>query len=274
MNELLNHPAVQAGVAPFLAALVWAGLLCRTRLLALAIGAAFVTAVALVLGWSFESLTASRKMVLVGLAATLLVLPLELIPAQPTLRLRALLAGAAGLAGVWMVLRVLQQQPAAAAIGAGVAVAVFMVALVESTRAVHDDAVRAASSALARGLGAGALALLGASASLGQLGIAIGAGAGATLLVQMLTGRAAPLGWTLALPASMVAGLLTLLSVFTGELRWYCMLPLLAVPWATRLVPTGLRPLWVRAILTGLAALVPVALAVALAWVGAAAPVA
>ncbi len=267
MDELFQNPAVQAGVVPFVVALAAAALLRNSRLLGLSIGAAFLTAVALVLGWSFESLTASRKMVLVGLTATLLVLPLELTHVQPTLRVRVLLAGAAALAGVCVVLRVLQQQPTAAAFGAGVAAALYMAAQIESMRAVHDDAVRAAAASLLLGLGAGALALLSTSITLALLGIAIGAGAGATLLVQMLTGRRAPLGWTLALPASVLAGLLGLLSVFTGQLRWYCLLPLLAVPWATRLVPAGNRPVWLTSFLTALVALVPMLLAVAFARV-------
>ena len=66
-----------------------------------------------------------------------------------------------------------------------------------------------------------------------QAGIAIGASAGAVLLIQMLTGKPAPLGWTLALPANVVAGLVGLLAVFTGALPWYCLLPTLAIPWAT-----------------------------------------
>ena len=92
--------------------------------------------------------------------------------------------------------------------------------------------MRSSSAALILGLGAGALALLGASAMLAQIGIALGAASGATLLVQMIAGRRAPVGWTLALPASVIAALVGLLSVFTGELRWYCLLPTLAVPWA------------------------------------------
>ena len=266
MNDLLNNPAVQAGAVPFVIAGVLAAFLCRSRLLALAIGVGFLTTVVLAVGLSFETLTASRKMLLVGLAVTLLALPLELAPVLPTRRVRVLLAAAASLAGVWVGWRVLQQQPMLTALGMGAALAAYMAAMVESTRAAHDDAVRACATALMLGLGAGALALLGASAVLGQVGIAIGAAAGATLLVQMVTGRGAPIGWTLALPASAVASLVALLSVLTGELRWYCVLPLLAVPWATRLVPVVPRPVWMRAILTSLAAFVPVAVALALAW--------
>lgn len=268
MNDLLSNPAVQAGVAPFAVALIVAALARSTRLLGLAIGAAFVTVIALTIGFSFESLTSMRKMVLLALAAGVLVLPLELASIQPSARVRVALAATAGLGAVWMVLRVLQQQETGAALAGGIGAAAFAAALVESGHAVRDDPVRAACVALMLGLGAGVLALLGASVTLTQVGVAIGSGAGAALLVQMVTGRRAPLGWTLAFPASVTASLVGLLSVATGVLRWYCLLPLLAVPWATRLVPALQRPVWLTAILTSLAALVPAALAVALAWVG------
>jgi len=274
MNTLFDHPAVQAGIAPFAIALVMAASLHRSRLLGLAIGAAFVTVIALTIGFSFESLTSLRKMVLVGLIATMLVLPLELSPVGADPRVRWTLAAAAGLAAVWMVWRVLQQRDIELALIGGLAAVAFMVTLVASGFAVREDSVRSASAALLLGLGAGVLSLLGASVTLAQVGIAIGAGAGAVLLVQMLTGRRAPVGWTLTLPATVVVGLLGLLSVFTGELRWYHLVPLLAVPWAARLVPGAPRPVWIGAITTSLAALVPVALAVALAWMGGAASVA
>ena len=271
MNTLLDHPAVQAGIAPFAVALIVAALLHRSRLLGLTIGAALVTVIALTIGFSFESLTSMRKMVLMGLIASLLVLPLELTAVGSGPRVRWTLAIAAGLGGVWVVLRVLQQLEIGLALAAGLAAAVFMVALVASGFAVREDPVRCASAALLLGLGAGVLSLLGASVTLAQVGIAIGAGAGAVLLVQMVTGRRAPVGWTLILPATVVVGLLGLLSVFTGELRWYYLLPLPAVPWAARLVPARQRAVWLSAIATSLAALVPIALAVALAWTGGAA---
>lgn len=266
MNDLLNNPAVQAGVAPFVVALVAAVLLHRTRLLGLAIGAGFLTVVFLALGFSFDSLTSVRKMILCGAIATALVLVIEAasLAAQPAIR--AALALAAAAAAIWVVSRLLQQLEWMPALLAGAGAVIYMMALVESGNRLGNDSVRAASAALVLGLCSGVLALLGASASLAQVGIAVGAGAGATLLIQMMTGKYAPTGWTLAMPATVVAGLVGLLSVFTGALPWYCLLPTLAVPWATRLVPAGKKPVWLAAFLCALAALVPMLLAVALAW--------
>lgn len=266
MNELLNNPAVQAGVAPFLTALIVAALLRRSRLLGLAIGAGFFTVVWLAVGFSFESLTSVRKMILVGAVATLLVLVLELANVQARAVVRAALAAAVAVAALWVSWRLLQQLEARVAWLAGAAAAGYVAILVESGNRLGSDPVRAACSALALGLGSGGLALLGASASLAQVGIAIGAGSGAVLLIQMLTSKRVPVGWTLALPANVLAGLVGLLAVFTGVLPWYCLLPTLATPWATRLVPSTRWPLWLTAVLCAVAALVPMMLAVSLAW--------
>jgi hypothetical protein len=267
MNGLLDNPAIQAGVAPFVVALIASALLGRSRFLGLAVAAAFITLVTLAIGFSFESLNSVRKVVVVGLVTSALVVPLELAgSARALVWLRAGVSVAAGLAGLWVVWRILQQQDSGPAILAGAATALYLAALVASTAVVSADPVRASASALMLGLGAGALALLGASASMAQAGIAIGAGAGATLLVQMISGRRAPVGWTLSLPASVIVGLIGLVAVYAGALHWYCLLPILAAPWATRLVPPGQRPVWLTAFLSALAALIPMLLAVVLAW--------
>jgi hypothetical protein len=85
--------------------------------------------------------------------------------------------------------------------------------------------------------------------------------------VQLLRRREAPLGWTVVLPSALAAALIGALAAATAELRWYCLIPLPFAPLASRLVPTGAsqRP-WPSAIATGLTTLLPIALAVALAW--------
>ena len=267
MNELLDNPAVQAGVAPFGVALVVAVLLHRTRFTGLAIGAGFATVIVLAIGFSFEPLTAVRKMVLCGAGACLLLVVLELGALAPRTGVRVALAAAAALAAVWVVLRVLAQKETGAAVLAGLSAAAYMAALVDAGNQADADPLGLAASSLMMGLCAGVLALLGASASMAQVGIAVGASSGAVLLIQMLTARRLPMGWTLALPASVLAGLVGLLAVFTASLPWYGLIPTLAIPWATRLYPQGKnRPVWLTAFLMAFLALIPALVAVALAW--------
>lgn len=269
MKELLDNPFFQSGIAPFLVSLILAAVLRKTRFVGLAVGAGFLVLVALALDFSFESLTATRKMVIAGTVAVLLIIPLELFTARASERVTTgVLTGVsllAAAAAVWTVLRILQYQESGAW-KAALAVVIYMAALVGSSAVVSRDTVRGGSTALLLGLGGGVLAWGGASALLSQVGIAVGAAAGGALLIQMITGQRAPTGWTLALPASVVTGLISIIGVATGELRWYFLLPTLLIPWATRFVDTGRRPLWVNAFLTSLAALVPVLLAVAWEW--------
>jgi hypothetical protein len=272
MDELMQNPAVQAGVVPFAVALVAAALLRKTRFLGLAQIAGFTALIALAIGFSFESLTATRKLVIVGLLTFAPLLLLELKDGSTRTAFRSGVALLAGLAAVWVALRVLQQKEGTGALVAGVAVAAYLFMLVESTLRVSTDSVRGSATGLMLGLASGALALLGASALMAQVGIAVGAAAGAALLVQMISGTRAPTGATLSLPASVIAGLVGLLAVLTGTLPWFCLLPTLAIPWATRLVPAGTRPVWLTAFLTSLAACIPLLLALGLAWFTAASP--
>src|SRR5256886_5322385 len=71
MQEMLANPAVQGGLAPFIAALTVAALLAPFRLGGLAVVAAFATAVYFIAGFTFEPLTATRKIILLGFAAPL-----------------------------------------------------------------------------------------------------------------------------------------------------------------------------------------------------------
>ena len=69
MSDLLSNPAVQGGVAPFVAGLIVTVLLGRFRLGGLAVAAAFATAVYFIAGFNFTPLSATRKIILLGLAA-------------------------------------------------------------------------------------------------------------------------------------------------------------------------------------------------------------
>ena len=267
MNEFLANPAVQAGLVPFVVALTLGVLLLRTRLMGLAVAAGFAAVIILTIGFSFEPLTAVRKMVLCGVGACAVLLLLELCEISPRTAVRLPLALASGLAAVWVVLRVLLQQDTGPALLAAAGAAAYVALLVDGSTRASEDPIALAAGSLMMGLCAGALALLGASASIAQSGIGIGAASGAVLLVQMVSGRRAPLGWTLALPAGLLSGMIGLLAVFTASLPWYCLLPTLLIPWATHFYPSSWKqPIWVTAILMVILALIPVLVAVALAW--------
>ncbi len=267
MDELLNHPAVQAGVLPFAVALAMAAGLRRSRQLGLCVTAGFACAVALTMGFfGFEALTALKKLVLVGIAAAAIGAGLELAMQQPRWPHQLGLGLAAAVAVIWVLARLLQQRDATGALLAGAGAVLYCIALLAGGQRVSRDPVAAAAVVLVLGLASGVLALLGASAQLALLGIALGAGAGAVLLVQMLAGASAPVGWTLGLSAHVTVALLGLLAVFTGALPWYCLLPLPLVAWAANLAPAGARPVWQRAVLAALLALAPALGAIVLAW--------
>ncbi len=240
-DDWLSHPAVQAGLLPFVVALAVAALLRRNRFVGLAICAAFVTLLAVTIGFSFESLTATRKMVLAGLAATVAAVGLDMAEVGRKRVWRAAVAAAAGAAGVWTLWRVLQQQSMSAALLGGASAAVYMAVLVEGAGRLHGSAVRSASAAVLLGAAAAGAAFFGASAWLAQAGVALAAGAAALLLVCLVwrTPLPRPAGWLTCYPVSVVAGLICLLAVFVGALSWYAILPVPVLPWLLSPVRRG-----------------------------------
>ncbi len=272
MNDLLQNPAVQSGIAPFIVALIVSIPLRHSRLMGIAQVAGFLTVAVLAIGMSFESLTATKKLVLIGAGTALVVVLIEFNrQTELGLRERSTIAFLIATSCVWMIWRLLAQMEMPAAILASVLAIVYVSALVDSTMQVGEDPVRGAATGLMVGLGTGVLAVLGASAVLGLIGIAVGASAGATLLVQMITGRPARSGQTISLPAGAIAGFAGVLAVMSASLPWFCLIPLLFSPWATRLVPLGSQAVWLRAFLTALAALGPVLIAIGIAWFSASA---
>ncbi len=234
MQELLNHPAVQAGLAPFLVALITAELFQRIRLSGLAIIAGFAITVYLVSDFTIEPFTAARKIVLLGLIGAALGLLLNVLPLRWFSMLLPILGGAAA---VWVVERVLQHQPPQTILLWGAGCAAYVAILIWGMDKLENEPVRAASAAAALGIGTGVAALVGASALLGQFGLALGSAAAAHLLIQMISHHPLPAGRVFTLPLALIAGLTGCVAVLSAKLPWYA-LPILAViPLAAWLMP-------------------------------------
>jgi hypothetical protein len=235
LQELLNHPAVQAGLAPFLVALISAELFQRIKLSGLAVIAGFAITVYLASDFTIEPLTASRKIVLLGLLSALLALLLTLLQFRWFSSLLPIIGGAAA---VWTVQRILLQHPLQVALLWGTGCAAYVAILVWSMDQLSDkEPLRAASAGTALGIGTGGAALVGASALLGQFGLALGSAAAAHLLIQIISNQPLPTGRTFTLPLALTAGLTGCVAVLSARLPWYALPILAAIPFVSWLVP-------------------------------------
>jgi hypothetical protein len=262
----MSNPAIQGGAAPFLVGLVTAVALQPLRLSGLAVVTAFLACVYLVSGFQFSPLTATRKIVLVGLAAPVLGWAVDYRFRQSP-GLPPLLAAAAIAATLWAFWPVLATKPAGEASLMGlVAILVVGFLIAFGQIALAADGVRAGSAALALGVGVGVAAVFSASASYGLYGIAIGAGAGAFLLPQMILGRKQSPCATFTLPAMLLAGLVAAATMILARLPWYSMLVLGLVPLAARIPTPRSTPVWLEAVLSSVYGLIVAGAACALAW--------
>lgn len=266
MQDLLANPAVQGGVAPFIAGLIAAVLLGRFRLSGLAAVAAFATAVYFIAGFGFTPLSATRKIVLLGFAAPLAGMIVD-FAFRPTRLGSYVLAIAGAAAAAWVFWPVLAQKDLARGLPVG-ATAVLAAAwtIAYSERRLAGDGVRAGASGLALGVGTGVAAIFGAALTYGLYGIAVAAGSGAFLLTQMITGKRSYAGATFTLSVTVVAILIASAAMILAQLPWYSVVVLALVPVAANLpVPTG-AAIWVQAVLSSLYGLVVSGIACALAW--------
>jgi hypothetical protein len=264
LEELLNHPAVQGGAAPFLAGLAAALALFAVRLGGLAIPAALGTAVYLIGGFAFPPVSAQQKILLVSLAVSAIGAVADLA-FKPTRAAGPVLGLAFGLAVLWIGWTVLKQKELPAMLAAGAGVAVLVAWLTGAFFALRDDPVRAGAAALTLGLGLAVSAFLSASGSYAQYGASIAAGAGAFLLAQLLLGRTIAAGATLALGAGVAGGLLLAGAALASPLRWYSAAVLALVPVAV-LLPLPRSGTWGQAFVASLYGGIAAVAACLLAW--------
>ena len=265
MQELLNHPAVQAGLAPFLVALITAELFQRVRLSGLAIIAGFAATVYLAMASNFtiDPHTAPQKIVLLGLISASLGLLLSLIRLPWFSLLLPVLGGAAAL---WTVQRILQHQAPQVVALWGAGCAAYVAVLVWSMDMLEHDTPRAASAATALGIGTGGAALVGASALLGQFGLALGSAAAAHLLIQMISNKTLPASRVFTLPLAMIAGLTGCVAVLSARMPWYALAVLVFIPVVVRIVPLHKQSVRIQGLLYTLLAYTFAGGAIYLTW--------
>lgn len=264
LQELLAHPAVQAGLAPFLVALLTVELFRRIRLSGLAIIAGFAVAVYLASDFSMVPLTSTRKIVVLGLISACLGLLLTLLQSRWFGSLLPILGATVA---VWTVQRILQNQAPQTALLWGAGCAAYVAILVWGMdRLSNREPLRAASAASALGMGTGGAALVGASALLGQFGLALGCAAAAHLLIQLISNKAVPTGRTFTLPLAVIAGLTGCVAVLSARLPWYVLPILAAVPLLAWLVPLPNRSVRMQIMLLSILTFAVAGLAVYLTW--------
>lgn len=262
MQELLQNPMVQAGVAPLLVALLVALVLWRSRHAWVAAIAAYAVGMALSAGLGFTPLTAGRKVMLLVLVSPLLGIALDRMAVARWRALPAVLSALGGLATLWIFASLLAQREGVDRLLAGAGLVTFVGGFLYLSLRLREQGTAAAAHGIASGLGVGVAALL--SASIGYLtgGVALAAGTGALALLQFVFNRAAPPGFTGALSLGLAPALFASATVMLAQLPWFALPLLAAVP-----VAASLAAVRVQAVRTQLVVAAAAAVAAALPFV-------
>jgi hypothetical protein len=265
-----SNPAMQAafqgGIAPFAVALIVAGALARTRFAWLAIVAAYATQVALSTGFGFTPMSASRKILLLCLAAPVVGIAAYALEARGR-SIAYALAALAGLAAIWVFITVLQQREGASAWMTGIGIVIFAAALVALMLSLRADPLRAAAAGVGLGLATGIVALMSASVGFMTSGISVAAGAGALLLVNAFRREAPPPGFLGTLTIGVMIALFAEGALMLAKLPWYALAALLLVPLAVHLPVRDSAPPIARAAILFAYALVAALVPIAAVWI-------
>ncbi len=271
MNALLEHPAVQAGIAPFVVALIVALASGRARIGWIGIVAGYLAAILLTTGLAFVPLTASRKVLLLMLAAPAVGLLVDRWRA-PAARIDSmsgplvLLSLLAAVAAPWVLASVLAQREGAQMVLPAAGVALFAAVAVALTLRLRADGIATAAAGIGLGAGVGVAALLSASTGYFTSGVALAAASGALMVAQFVTGRMVPAGALGALPIGLGAALFAAATLMLAQLPWHALPALLLVPLAAGLPVARTASTRMRAALLTLLCLAASAAPMLAAW--------
>lgn len=227
MRELLAHPAVQGGLAPFAAALAAALLLHPLRLSGLAAACGFFTAVYLTGQLAFD-----RKLLMMALAAAL-VGALADLAFRPTRAAGVVLGIVFGLAAFWIFLTLIGRMPAQRLVLHALGVTVLVAATVAFSVLSQGEAPRAGAAGVGLGLGTGVLAYLGGAKLFALWGFGLAAGSAGFLAAALGLRVAAGASFTVA--SGVIGAALAVAVVLQRGLPWYHAALLALVPLAVRL---------------------------------------
>jgi hypothetical protein len=263
LHELLNHTAFQAGVLPFIAALITAELFQRLRLSGLAIIAGFAVTVYLASDFNFEPLNANRKIIWLGITASAIAIPLTLLAWSYWRHILAILAAGAA---VWITLPLLQKQSITDELLWSAGCAVYVGWMIFWLDGLQNKPVAASSAGIALGIGTGMAAILCSSALLGKFGLALGAASAAYLIIQAVTNSRLSCGYSFTLPLSLIAGLLGCLAFVSTRQPWYTLPALALIPLAAYIPISEKWAIWLQTLVLSIATFACAGGAIYLAW--------
>ena len=263
MHALLNHPAIQAGLIPFIAALLSAELFLRLRLSGLAIVAGFSATVYFAGSFTLEPHTISQKIVWLGIAASALAIPLTLLNWTSW---RYLLTALAAASAVWLTWETLQQRALTDTVIWVAGCALYTGWLVFWFDGLKEKSVAAGNAGMALGIGTGVAALIGAVELPGLLGLATGAAAAGYLFLQLITNNRLPCGRSFTLPLALIAGLVASFSVASSHQPWYTLAALGMIPFAGLIPVPEKWAIWLQSLTLSLLTAGCAAAAVYMTW--------
>lgn len=259
-NELLNHPAIEAGVLPFVIALI-AGAILPKRYAwwsTVVFAVAYFIAAWLILDGRLTPLSSSRKLVILGIGAVVIGVVAHLSFSATTLQ-RVLITLAVIAVG-WLIWPKLIRLDITQQIIIGGGAAIYAIWLTFAFHQLRDEDIASSVSATILGFATGLCALIGASSLLGELGIAVGSGAAAISFYGLKKRIDHSAGFYFSI--SVLCALIGIAAVLYAKVPWYSLIALASIPLAAMLFEWRYKSGWLRIIKLSILLLIPAGIAV------------
>ncbi|MBL1293881.1 MAG: hypothetical protein COB61_008415 [Thiotrichales bacterium] len=259
-NELLNHPAIEAGIVPFVIALI-AGAILPKRYAwwsTVVFTIAYFIAAWLILDGRLTPLSSSRKLVILGMGAVIVGVISHLSCSAATLQ--RIFITLAVIAVGWLIWPRLMRLDITQQLIMGGGAAIYAIWLTFAFHQLRDEDIASSISATILGLATGLCALVGASSLLGELGIAIGASAAAISLYGLSRRIDHSAGFYFSV--SVLCALIGIASVLYAKVPWHVLIALASIPLAAMLFEWRYKSGLLRIIKLSIFLLIPAGIAV------------
>lgn len=267
LDSLLNHPAVQSGIIPFIIALALLLILGKIKpaILGVAAIAAFAATVGIVKGFSLLPLASTNKIILVAYLAAALGLTVDVLGDKlDSYRkvMHGIYALLAIISVIWVIWPVVSRESTQNPLGIAVGLSAYVAWMVFGMNILQPKKIQVSAAIFAMATGTAIVSIIGATALYGQLAAPFAAATGAWLLWYLFSAQKGLFSTSFSLAASITCAVLGAAATVYASLPWLTLVLLALIPLVVHIPVKQNGVIVLRVLKLYIAALIPVIAAV------------
>ena len=267
MDSLLNHPAVQSGIIPFIVSILIILVLgkIKPRLTGFAAIIAFTVSVAMAMGFSPTPLTSPKKIVLLTYFVAIIGVILDMADERVNryryvIHTALAVIGAIGL--LWVIWPVVSREGSQHSLSIAVGLCAYVVWILLGISSAHKKPEQISIAVFALAMGTAVVSIIGATALYGQLAAPFAAATGAWLLFYLFVSQRGSFPAGIYLSAASCCAMLGAAATVYASLKWPTLAIFALIPIVVHIPYKVDSATWIKLLKLSVAASIPVLAAI------------